>query len=92
MVCLRHICINTLHKGDNDDDDVDNNNNFYVHGSVHLESMSIIVQQNATMYIFIIFLQTALHVSDDTLIRHQEHIQNVITTSGTDRTVFATVR
>jgi len=24
MVCLRNICINTLHKGDNDDD---NNNN-----------------------------------------------------------------
>jgi hypothetical protein len=35
MVCLRNICINTLHKGDNDDDeddddddDDDNNNNF----------------------------------------------------------------
>ena len=27
MVCLRDICINTLHKGDNDDDDNDNNNN-----------------------------------------------------------------
>jgi len=28
MVCLRNICINTLHKGDNDnDDDVYNNNN-----------------------------------------------------------------
>jgi len=31
MVCLRKICINTLHKGDNDDDDDDddddNNNN-----------------------------------------------------------------
>jgi len=25
MVCLRNICINTLHKGDNDDDDDDNN-------------------------------------------------------------------
>jgi hypothetical protein len=25
MVCLGNICINTLHKGDNDDDD-DNNN------------------------------------------------------------------
>ena len=23
MVCLRNICINTLHKGDNDDDDDD---------------------------------------------------------------------
>ena len=31
MVCLRNICIYTLHKGDNDDDyddnDDDNNNN-----------------------------------------------------------------
>ena len=29
MVCLRNVCINTLHKGDNDgdDDDDDNNNN-----------------------------------------------------------------
>ena len=38
MVCLRNICINTLHKGDDDDDDDDdddnnnnnNNNNAYV--------------------------------------------------------------
>jgi len=43
-----------------------------------------------TIYSFIIFLQTALHVSDDTLICHQEHTQTVIT-SGTGRTVFATV-
>jgi hypothetical protein len=27
IVCFRNICINTLHKGDNDDDDDDNNNN-----------------------------------------------------------------
>jgi hypothetical protein len=30
MVCFRNICINTLHKGDDDyddDDDNDNNNN-----------------------------------------------------------------
>ena len=27
MVCLRNICINTLHKGDNDDDDDYSNNN-----------------------------------------------------------------
>ena len=27
MVCLRNVCINTLHKGDNDDNDDDNNNN-----------------------------------------------------------------
>ena len=27
MVCLRNICINTLHKGDNDDNDDNNNDN-----------------------------------------------------------------
>ena len=27
MVCIRNICINTLHKGDNDDDDDDNDDN-----------------------------------------------------------------
>jgi hypothetical protein len=64
---------------------------FNVHGSVHRESMPINVQQDATMYSFIIFLQTALHVSDDTLIHHQEHKQTVITTSGTGRTVLAIV-
>jgi len=38
------------------------------------------------------FLQTALCVSVDTVIHHQEHIQTVITISGTGQTVFATVR
>ena len=51
--------------------------------------MSIIAQQDATIYSFIIFLQPALHVSDDILIRHQEDTQNVITTSGTGQTIFA---
>ena len=27
MICLRNICINTLHKGDDDDDDDDDDNN-----------------------------------------------------------------
>jgi hypothetical protein len=27
IVCLRNICVNTLHKGDSDDDDNNNNNN-----------------------------------------------------------------
>ena len=26
-VCLGNMCVDTLHKGDNDDDDDDNNNN-----------------------------------------------------------------
>ena len=54
-------------------------------------AMSVIVQQDATIYILLYFLQTALHVSDDTLIHHREHIQTVIT-CGTGRTVFVTVR
>ena len=29
MVCLRNMCIDTLHKADNDDDD-NNNNNIYI--------------------------------------------------------------
>ena len=45
--------------------------------------MAIIVQGDATIYSFIIFLQTALHVSDDTHKHHQEHPQTIITTSGT---------
>ena len=27
MVCLGNMCVDTLHKGDNDDDDYDNNDN-----------------------------------------------------------------
>ena len=53
------------------------------------ESMSITVQQDATIYSFIIFLQTALDVLDDP---SSEHTQTVITTSGTGRTIFTTVR
>ena len=59
---------------------------------MHCESVSIIVQQDVTIYSFIIFLQTGLHVSDDTLIHHQEHIQTVITTSGAGQTLFAIIR
>jgi hypothetical protein len=59
---------------------------FYVHGSVHLESMSVIDQQDATSFSFYA-LQTALHVSGDTCTHHQERELTVITVSGTDRTV-----
>jgi hypothetical protein len=44
---------------------------FYVRGSLHRESMSIIVRQDATLYSFY-SLQTALHVSGDTFTHHQE--------------------
>ena len=57
-----------------------------------MTSMAIIVQQDATICSFTMFLQTALHVWDDTLVHHQEHTHTAITTSGTGRTVFATVR
>ena len=41
MVCLGNICINTLHKGDNDDDDDDddddnNNNNISLCTTAHV--------------------------------------------------------
>ena len=36
--------------------------------------MSIIVQQDATIYSFITFLQTALHVSGDNFTYHQKHV------------------
>ena len=45
---------------------------FHVHGSMHRDSVSIIVQQDATIYNFIIFLQTDLHISGDTFTHHQE--------------------
>ena len=41
--------------------------------------------------VLLCFCKTALHVSDDTLTHHQEHTKSIIT-SGTGRTVFATVR
>jgi hypothetical protein len=44
---------------------------FYVDGSFHRESMSIIVQQDATLYSFY-SLQTAVHVSGDNFTYHQE--------------------
>ena len=53
--------------------------------------MSITVQQDATICTFIIFLQTSLHISDDTLVHNQEHMQTVITASGNGRTIIATV-
>jgi len=40
---------------------------------VHRELMPIIVQQDATMINFFIFLHTALHVSGDTFTHQQEH-------------------
>ena len=57
-------------------------------------SMSVIVQQDATInsFFFLIFLQTALHVSGDTFTHHHEHTETVITASGTGRTIFATFR
>jgi hypothetical protein len=46
----------------------------YVHGSMHPESISIIVQQDATLYSFY-SLQTSLYVSGDTFTHRQEHEQ-----------------
>ena len=47
---------------------------FYVHGSVHRESMSIIVQQDATIYSLLYSCKTYLHISGGTSTHHQEHM------------------
>jgi hypothetical protein len=50
MVCLRNICINTLHKGDDDDDvddDNDNNNNNNNCKSDHTHTHTSFIIQNA---------------------------------------------
>jgi len=41
MVCLRNICINTLHKGDDDDDNNNNNNNNKLLMGCHLVALVI---------------------------------------------------
>ena len=43
MVCLRNICINTLHKGDNDDDNDNNNNNNNNNNTKNSQSSRIVV-------------------------------------------------
>jgi len=48
---------------------------FMFTGLCIVNQCSIIIQQDATIHSFIIFLQTAVHVLDDTLIHHQEHTQ-----------------
>ena len=51
MVCLRNICINTLHKGDNDDDDDDdNNNNNNNNKSSHIDTINSNDRIAASMY------------------------------------------
>jgi len=48
---------------------------FYVHGPVHRESMSIIVQQDAPIYSLIYFCKLlTLHVTGGKSTHHQEHI------------------
>jgi hypothetical protein len=46
---------------------------FYVRGSVRRESMSITVQQDATVY-SLLYFSLALHVSDGNSTHYQEHI------------------
>jgi hypothetical protein len=50
---------------------INKNEIFYVHGSVHHESISVIVKQDATLYSFY-SLQIAVHDSGDTFTHHQE--------------------
>ena len=53
---------------------------------MHRESVSIIVQQDLIIYSFIIFLQTALHVSD--VVEESE----IVPTPPRQRTAANTVR
>ena len=50
MACLRNICINTLHKGDNDDDDDDDNNNNNNNKSSDIDTINSNDRIAATMY------------------------------------------
>jgi len=54
---------------------------FYVHGTVHCNSMSINVQQDATIH-SLFYLQTAPHVSGGLSTHHQVHQITVSTASG----------
>jgi hypothetical protein len=48
FVCFRNICINTLHKGDNDDDD--DNNNIEVCLTLENISMNMTDEQRGINY------------------------------------------
>ena len=50
MVCLRNICINTLHKGDDDDDDNNNNNKSYL---LKICLKIIILPSASNMFIYV---------------------------------------
>jgi hypothetical protein len=52
----------------------------YVYGSVHRESWSVIVQQDATIYsLLYLYILLALHVSAGNSAHHQEHSSNCST-------------
>jgi hypothetical protein len=62
VVCLRNICINTLHKGDSDDDDDDdddnNNNNNNNNIPAHLYCLQNIY---TVMLHFLVFCSDSIH-------------------------------
>jgi hypothetical protein len=49
-------------------------NEFNVHGSVHRNNILIYIQQDATLH-NLFYLETALHVSSNTITHHQERKQ-----------------
>ena len=55
---------------------------FKVHGSVHRNNILIYIQQDATLH-SLFYLETALHISGDTITHNQErkqlYIQHVVT-------------
>jgi hypothetical protein len=66
MVCLGNMCVDTLHKGENDDDNNNNNNNnniilFYVLLTVHLDA--ILGNEQLDALFLNVFIFMPLHVS-----------------------------
>jgi hypothetical protein len=62
IVCFRNICINTLHKGDNDDDDDDDNNNNKQAAKSYVHIMPIFINTNFVSVIKIMVFYNARHI------------------------------
>jgi hypothetical protein len=59
MVCLKNICINTLHEGDDDDDDDDDNNN--INNNNNNNTISVIKTNQLILYRELITVCSVIH-------------------------------
>ena len=55
MVCLRNMCIDTLHKGHNDDDDDDNINNNKLGAASHYNFVTCLFNTKFSAVYFLSF-------------------------------------